>query len=190
MYLSATGNQTDGKETGSVNNIILIGMPGVGKSSIGVILAKELGMQFLDSDLLIQQKEKQLLREILEQDGVDGFLRIEEEVNASIETERAVIATGGSAVYSEKAMRHLREIGTVVYLKLEYEPLSHRLGNLHNRGVVLREGQTLRDLYEERAALYEKYADFIVDEADKDMEETLAAVIRMLKAAPDGASNR
>ncbi len=163
-----------------MNNIVLIGMPGVGKSSIGVILAKELGMQFLDSDLIIQEKEKRLLREILEQDGVDGFLRIEEQVNASIDAERTVIATGGSAVYSEQAMRHLRTIGTVVYLKLEYGQLSHRLGNLHNRGVVLREGQTLQDLYEERAALYEKYADFIVDETDKDLEETLTAVLRVL----------
>ena len=163
-----------------MNNIILIGMPGVGKSSIGVILAKELGMQFLDSDLLIQEREQRLLREILEQDGVDGFLKIEESVNASIQAEKAVIATGGSAVYSEKAMRHLKEIGTVVYLKLEYGPLAGRLGNLHNRGVVLREGQTLQDLYEERAGLYEKYADHIVDETGRDMEQTLAAVIYTL----------
>ena len=163
-----------------MNNIILIGMPGVGKSSIGVILAKELGMQFLDSDLLIQKREQRLLREILEQDGVDGFLKIEESVNASIQAEKAVIATGGSAVYSEKAMRHLKEIGTVVYLKLEYGPLAGRLGNLHNRGVVLREGQTLQDLYEERAGLYEKYADHIVDETGRDMEQTLAAVIYTL----------
>ena len=163
-----------------MNNIILIGMPGVGKSSIGVILAKELGMQFLDSDLLIQEREQRLLREILEQDGVDGFLQIEERVNSSIEAEKAVIATGGSAVYSEKAMRHLKEIGTVVYLKLEYEPLSRRLGNLHNRGVVLREGQTLMDLYAERSELYEKYADHIVDETGRDMEQTLAAVIYTL----------
>ena len=163
-----------------MNNIILIGMPGVGKSSIGVILAKELGMQFLDSDLLIQEREQRLLREILEQDGVDGFLQIEERINSSIEAEKAVIATGGSAVYSEKAMRHLKEIGTVVYLKLEYEPLSRRLGNLHNRGVVLREGQTLMDLYAERSELYEKYADHIVDETGRDMEQTLAAVIYTL----------
>ena len=163
-----------------MNNIILIGMPGVGKSSIGVILAKELGMQFLDSDLLIQEREQRLLREILEQDGVDGFLQIEERVNSSIEAEKAVIATGGSTVYSEKAMRHLKEIGTVVYLKLEYEPLSRRLGNLHNRGVVLREGQTLMDLYAERSELYEKYADHIVDETGRDMEQTLAAVIYTL----------
>ena len=164
-----------------MNNIILIGMPGVGKSTVGVILAKELGMQFLDSDLVIQEQEQRLLREILEQDGVDGFLEIEARVNASIEAERTVIATGGSAVYSEKAMRHLHEIGTIVYLKLEYEPLAKRLGNLHNRGVVLREGQTLQDLFEERSNLYEKYADIVIDESKKDIEETLQAVFEAVK---------
>ena len=167
-----------------MNNIILIGMPGVGKSSIGVILAKELGMQFMDSDLLIQEKERRLLREILDQDGVDGFLQIEEQVNSSIGAEKAVIATGGSAVYSEKAMRHLKEIGTVIYLKLEYEPLSRRLGNLHNRGVVLRDGQTLRDLFEERERLYEAYADIVVDETGRDIEQTLQAVIDTLREGP------
>lgn len=167
-----------------MNNIILIGMPGVGKSSIGVILAKELGMQFMDSDLLIQEKKRRLLREILDQDGVDGFLQIEEQVNSSIGAEKAVIATGGSAVYSEKAMRHLKEIGTVIYLKLEYEPLSRRLGNLHNRGVVLRDGQTLRDLFEERERLYEAYADIVVDETGRDIEQTLQAVIDTLRERP------
>ena len=164
-----------------MNNIILIGMPGVGKSTVGVILAKELGMQFLDSDLLIQEQEQRLLREILEQDGVDGFLEIEARVNASIEAENTVIATGGSAVYSEKAMRHLRGTGTVVYLKLEYDPLAGRLGNLHNRGVVLREGQTLEELFEERQPLYEKYADIVIDESKKDIEETLQAVFEAVK---------
>ena len=163
-----------------MNNIILIGMPGVGKSSLGVILAKELGMRFLDSDLIIQEREQRLLREILEQDGIDGFLAAEERVNASIEAENAVIATGGSAVYSEKAMQHLKALGTVVYLKLEYEQLSRRLGNLHNRGVVLREDQTLKELFAEREPLYEKYADFTVDEGGRDMEKTLEAVKKAL----------
>ena len=161
-----------------MNNIILIGMPGAGKSSIGVILAKELGMRFVDTDLLIQEKEGRLLREILEQEGVDGFLRAEEAVVLSVRTERSVIATGGSAVYSSRAMEHMRGMGTVVYLKLSYEPLSHRLGNLHNRGVVLREGQTLKKLYEEREGLYEAYADIIIEEDGKDMEQTLAAILQ------------
>ncbi|MCC6094148.1 MAG: shikimate kinase [Eubacterium sp.] len=163
------------------SNVVLIGMPGVGKSTVGVILAKELGYQFLDSDLLIQKQEKRLLREILEQDGVDGFLRIENQVNADIQAERSVIATGGSVVYGTEAMQHLKEISTVVYLKLPYHDLTQRLGNLHNRGVVLREGQTLKDLYLERSVLYEKYADIIVDESGKDIEETLSQVENELK---------
>ena len=127
-----------------MENIVLIGMPGVGKSTVGVILAKELGYQFIDADLLIQKQEKRLLREIIAQEGVDGFIQIENQVNASIETTRTVIATGGSVVYGREAMEHLKKISTVVYLKLSYQALKKRLGNLKNRGVVLREGQTLR----------------------------------------------
>ncbi|MGN0361629.1 MAG: shikimate kinase [Bilifractor sp.] len=165
------------------SNVVLIGMPGVGKSTLGVILAKELGYQFLDSDLLIQKQEKRLLKEILDQDGVEGFLRIENQVNAAIQAERSVIATGGSVVYGAEAMHHLKEISTVVYLKLPYRNLTQRLGNLHNRGVVLREGQTLKDLYLERTVLYERYADIIVDESGKDIEETLSLVENALKKA-------
>lgn len=161
-------------------NIVLIGMPGVGKSTIGVILAKELGFEFMDSDLLIQKQEKRLLKEIIEQEGTDGFLRIEDQVNASIDAEKAVIATGGSAVYGEKAMAHLKEIATVIYLKLPFGELEKRLGNLHNRGVVLRDGQTLRDIYNERSVLYEKYADIIIDETGKDIEETLSQIQKTL----------
>ena len=168
------------------NNIILIGMPGVGKSSLGVILAKQLGMRFLDSDLVIQEQEQRLLKEIIEQEGVDGFLAVEERVNASLDAAHTVIATGGSAVYSKKAMRHLRDLGTVVYLKLPYELLTGRLGNLRNRGVVLREGQTLRQLYEEREGLYAQYADIVIDESGRDLEQTLEAV---LAAVQERAAN-
>lgn len=162
-------------------NIVLIGMPGVGKSTVGVILAKVLGYEFLDSDLLIQKKENRLLREIIEQDGQDGFLKIENRVNASIHTEKTVIATGGSVVYCEEAMEHLKEIGTVVYLKLDYNVLKNRLGSLKCRGVVLREGQTLKDLYDERIPLYEKYADITVDEEERDIEETLQMTLDNLE---------
>nr|WP_027870488.1 shikimate kinase [[Eubacterium] cellulosolvens] len=162
------------------SNIVLIGMPGVGKSTIGVILAKELGYEFMDSDLLIQKREKRLLKEIIEQEGTDGFLRIEDQVNASIDAEKAVIATGGSAVYGENAMAHLKEIATVIYLKLPFDELEKRLGNLHNRGVVLRAGQTLRDIFEERSVLYEKYADIIIDETGKDIEDTLSLIEKSL----------
>ena len=163
-----------------MENIVLIGMPGVGKSTVGVILAKELGYQFIDADLLIQKQEKRLLREIIAQEGVDGFIQIENQVNASIETDRTVIATGGSVVYGREAMEHRKKISTVVYLKLSYQALKKRLGNLKNRGVVLREGQTLRDLYEERVVLYEKYADIVIDEENKGIEETLQYILKEL----------
>ena len=121
-----------------MKNIVLIGMPGVGKSTIGVILAKELGYQFVDADLLIQKQEKRLLKEIISEEGIEGFIAIENQVNASIEANRTVIATGGSVVYGREAMEHLGEIATVIYLKLSYKALRKRLGNLKNRGVVLR----------------------------------------------------
>ena len=161
-----------------MNNIILIGMPAVGKSSIGVILAKEIGYQFLDSDLLIQQQEGCLLKDILERQGVEGFLRIENEVNCSLNENRTVIATGGSAVYGQEAMEHFQEIGTIIYLKADYPVLEKRLGDLRGRGVVLKEGQTLLDIYQERCPLYEKYADIVVEENEKSVEETLQLILR------------
>ena len=130
-------------------NIVLIGMPGSGKSTVGVILAKVLGYTFVDSDLLIQKEEKQLLKDIIAREGQDGFLRIENRVNKSIDTEKSVIATGGSVVYCQEAMEHLKKIGTVIYLKLDYQILNRRLSNLIGRGVVLKKCQTLKDLYEE-----------------------------------------
>ncbi len=162
-------------------NIILIGMPGVGKSTIGVIAAKELGYQFVDADLLIQQQEGRLLHEIITEDGVEGFLKIENQVNASIQTEWAVISTGGSVIYGKEAMEHLSAMGTVVYLKLPYPALQRRLKNLKDRGVVLRAGQTLRDLYEERTPLYEKYADLTVNEYGLDIEGTREEMERQLR---------
>lgn len=145
-------------------NIILIGMPGSGKSTVGVVLAKYLGYRFLDSDLLIQEKQGRKLSEIIRQEGTDGFLAIEDQVNSEIHADRCVIATGGSAVYGENAMRHLKSMGVVVYLWVSCENLKKRLGDLKDRGVALRDGQTLDDLYAERAPLYEKYADITIRE--------------------------
>lgn len=159
-------------------NITLVGMPASGKSTVGVLLAKRLGYEFVDSDLLIQKQEKRLLKEIIAQDGMEAFMQIENQVNSEIDTERAVIAPGGSVIYYPEAMEHLGNIGMVVYLKISYEDLEKRLGNLVDRGVVLKDGMTLQDLYNERVPLYEKYADVTVDETDK----TLGNVVDELRA--------
>lgn len=163
------------------DNIILIGMPGVGKSTIGVVLAKVLGYQFVDADLLIQEAEGKLLSELIEENGTDGFIEIENRVNSQIQTHRSVIATGGSVIYGKEAMEHLKSIGTVVYLKQNLRVLQRRLRNLKGRGVVLKEGQTLADLYKERTVLYEKYADITVDQYKQTIQQTLKAVQEALK---------
>lgn len=163
------------------NNIVLIGMPGVGKSTVGVILAKVLGYQFLDADLVIQEQEGKLLHEIIEEKGTDGFIRVENRVNASLDTDKTIIATGGSVVYGTEAMEHLKEIGQVVYLEVSFEELEKRLADIKGRGVVLRVGQTLKDLYLERTPLYEKYADVTVNEEGLGVEETVDALVQKLK---------
>lgn len=145
------------------DNVILIGMPGAGKSTVGVVLAKKLGYAFVDSDLVIQSREGRLLHEIIEEQGIEGFWAVEEAANATINTNRTVIATGGSVVYGCKAMEHLKQIGTVIYLKLSCAAIADRLGDLNERGVTLREGQDLDGLYAERVPLYEKYADIVID---------------------------
>lgn len=161
------------------SNIVLIGMPGVGKSTIGVVLAKMLGYDFIDADLVIQEKEKKLLREIIAEVGAEGFIEVENRINSSIEAEHAIIATGGSVVYGAEAMAHLKEIGTVLYLKLPYEELQKRLRDIKGRGVVLKDGQTLKDLYEERVPLYEKYADLTVDEERCSIEQTIDKILKL-----------
>ena len=163
------------------DNIVLIGMPGVGKSTVGVVLAKALGYQFVDADLLIQDAEGKLLSELIEEHGTDGFIEIENRVNSQIQTHRSVIATGGSVIYGKEAMEHLKSIGTVVYLKQNLRVLQRRLRNLKGRGVVLKEGQTLVDLYKERTVLYEKYADITVDQYKQSIEQTLKAVRKALE---------
>lgn len=147
-------------------NITLIGMPSSGKSTIGVLLAKRLGYSFVDVDILIQEQEKRLLKEIIQEEGLDGFLKVEERVNAGLKVERSVIAPGGSVIYGSRAMEHLKEISEVIYLKMSYAELERRVGNVKDRGVVLKPGFTLMDLYRERVPLYEKYADITVDEED------------------------
>ena len=165
----------------SHRHIILIGMPACGKSTVGVLAAKTLGYRFVDSDLIIQERDGRRLHRIIREEGQAGFLRIEEAVNLTLgnDTVPSVIATGGSAVYSEAAMAHFKEIGTVVYLRLSFETVQRRLGNFTHRGVVMPAGYTLRDLYEERCALYEQYADITVDEGQTD---NIGAVLESLCA--------
>ncbi|HBE85889.1 MAG TPA: shikimate kinase [Lachnoclostridium sp.] len=159
--------------TSKLNNITLIGMPASGKSTVGVLLAKRLGYSFVDVDIVIQEQEGRLLKEIIEKEGQDGFLAVENRINAGLNVRHSVIAPGGSVIYGKEAMEHLKEISTVVYLKLSYESVEERLGNLVDRGVVLKDGMTLRDLYEERVPYYEKYADITIDENGLDAGMTV-----------------
>lgn len=163
------------------SNLVLIGMPGVGKSTVGVILAKVLGYEFIDSDLVIQKQTGKLLKDIIAEKGPEGFIRVENDINSKLEAENSIIATGGSIVYGAEAMEHLKNIGTVIYLKQSFAELESRLGNIKNRGVVLKPGQTLATLYEERIVLYEKYADIIIDEEHLDIEDTIKAVVEALE---------
>ena len=164
-----------------MKNIVLIGMPAVGKSTVGVVVAKRLGYEFVDTDLLIQKQEKRLLKEIIAQEGNDGFLAIENQVNRVLDVENAVIAPGGSVVYCEEAMDHYKKTGTVVYLKVSYETIDRRIQNAKSRGVVLKEGQTLKDLYEERVCLFEKYADYTICEDGLTIEETIGNVLKLFE---------
>ena len=158
------------------NNVILTGMPGSGKSTVGVVLAKGLGYRFLDSDLVIQERTGKLLYQLIEELGEAGFLALENEINASILASHTVIATGGSAIYGKEAMAHFKEIGKVVYLKLPYGELAERLGDLHERGVVLKPGFTLKDLYDERVPLYERYADITLDCSNKSIRQVMEEI--------------
>ena len=162
------------------DNIVLIGMPGVGKSTVGVILAKVLGYQFVHADLVIQQQEGKLLCEIIEEVGTEGFIEVENRINASLNVTNSIIATGGSVVYGKEAMEHLQSIGRVVYLKVSYETLEKRLADIKGRGVVLKEGQDLKALFEERSPLYEKYADIEISEGTLGVEQTVEKIIENL----------
>lgn len=162
------------------NNIVLIGMPSCGKSTVGVVLAKAMGYRFVDSDLVIQEQTGRLLHEIIEDEGLEVFNQIENEINGSLNYERAIIATGGSVIYGEEAMEHLRSIGTIVYIELPYEILKERIGDLNARGVSIKKGQTFKELYEERKPLYEKYADITISADDLSIREVVHKLKEML----------
>lgn len=162
------------------NNVIFIGMPAVGKSTVGVVVAKRLGLQFVDTDLLIQEQEGKLLWEIIADAGEDEFLKIENQVNRDLHVENSVISPGGSIVYCEEAMLHLKKIGIVVYLKASYRTIKRRIRNPRKRGVVLRKGQTFGDLYHERTKLFENYADITVCEDGCLIDQTIENVLKAL----------
>ena len=162
-------------------NITLIGMPGAGKSTVGVVLAKVLGYRFVDSDLEIQEQTGKLLHELITELGDEGFLELENRVNAGLAADHSVIATGGSAVFGREAMEHLREISVVVYLRLSCGRLKERLGDLHERGVVLKPGQTLQELLEIRTPLYEKYAHIVIDAENMDIRNVMKTITSVLQ---------
>ena len=161
-------------------NIILIGMAGCGKSTIGVLLAKTLGREFIDTDLIIQRREGQLLQEIINKRGLAAFREAEEAALLSVDASRTVIATGGSAIFCPDGMEHLKRGGKCVFLRLPYEEIERRVKNIATRGIAISPGKTLRDAFNERAPLYEKWADVIVD-GGGDMEATLAAVVAAIR---------
>lgn len=157
-------------------NIVLIGMPASGKSTAGVILAKEIKYNFYDTDLLLQAETDMTLAEIIRERGLDGFLKLEDRLLSEINVTGCVIATGGSAVYGDNAMANLKKIGKVVYIKLRFEVIESRLKNIETRGVAMREGTTLRELYDERIGLYEKYADIVIDADGLNTEQTVQRI--------------
>lgn len=162
-------------------NLVLIGMPASGKSTVGVILAKELKYRFLDTDLLIQEQTDHTLTELIARRGMEGFLKLEEETLCGVEARRTVIATGGSAVYGERAMAHLREIGTIIYLRHCFEVIDSRLTNITTRGVVMAPGYSLHDLFLERTPLYERWTDVTIDADGLTTEQTVQVIIRTLQ---------
>lgn len=162
------------------SNIVLIGMPGAGKSTLGVLLAKAIGMDFIDTDILIQRHEKRVLQKIIDEDGIDSFLAVEESVVSGLSERNSVIATGGSVVYSEKAMTNLKQRGTVVFLHVSYEELCARLTNIKSRGIVLKKQGNVRDIYLERAPLYARYGDLTIDCTGKTVEACVDELLSLL----------
>jgi shikimate kinase len=166
---------------GNKQNIVLIGMPAVGKSTIGVLLAKRLGRYFLDTDIFIQAIIGRTLQNIIDLDGLEKFCQIESEHISCIDKTDCVIATGGSAVYSDAAMKHLKANGVIVYLDLPLEMIKKRLTDLNIRGVVMSKNQTLDDLYKERTPLYKEWADVKISCLNLSHEQTVNQVVEQIK---------
>lgn len=174
----------------AVDNIILIGMPGAGKSSVGVVLAKALGFRFLDVDLLIQEREGALLQELLDSRGVERFLDLERDAICSLDCRRTVIAPGGSCICREDSIAHMRGLGTVVYLQLSLKEVTGRIHNMATRGIALAPGQTLADVYHYRTPLYERCAHITVPAGGQSLAETAAAVQKAIAQRHDHPSGK
>ena len=160
-------------------NIVLIGMPGAGKSTVGVLLAKAMKMPFIDTDLLIQQQENCFLQELIDAHGINEFIKIEENVVLGLHVENHIIATGGSVIYSEAAVAHLKASGVLIFLNTKMHQLERRLKNAHTRGIAMKDGQTLSALYNERIPLYKKYADLKIDCSNKHIEKVVSEIKKL-----------
>lgn len=169
-------------------NIILIGMPGAGKSTLGVLLAKSLGMDFVDTDIVIQQLEGRLLQDIIDNDGIANFMQIEERIVAGLSLHNCVVATGGSIVFSKKAVNALKLGGRILYLHVPYEEIRRRLKNIKTRGIVIKKGYSLEDVFTERVPLYRKYADKTIDCSNKNIEDCVNEIIKQVQ--PDNCDER
>ena len=161
-----------------MDNIILIGLPGAGKSTVGVILAKTLGMNFIDTDILIQGRTGMRLQEIIDTGGIEAFLQIEQDTICSLHCTNTVVATGGSVVLKKPSMEYLKKNGRIVYLKITFEEMVQRLSNMTTRGIVFVQGQSLPDMYHQRVCLYERYAEVIIDNSHNDIERVIRNIIR------------
>lgn len=161
-------------------NIVLIGMSGAGKSTLGVLLAKALGMDYVDTDIVIQHHEGRLLQDIIDNDGIEKFMEVEERIVSELQLRNCIISTGGSVIYSEKAMNVLKQGGQIIYLHVPYEEIKSRLINIKTRGIVIKKGNSLKDVYEERVPLYIKYSDKILDCSNKDIEHCVSEMIEKI----------
>lgn len=161
-------------------------MPGSGKSTVGVLLAKALGYSFIDTDLIISRRAKKPLQDILNEDGIETFLRLEEEVGGSLECDHTVVATGGSMVVSESAMRRLRDLGRVVYIEVPFGEIERRVTNITTRGIAFKKDETLRNVYETRRPLYESRSDLILKVSpNDDIEKTVTRLLDILNPPSD-----
>lgn len=162
-------------------NIVLVGMSGAGKSTLGVLLAKALGMDYVDTDIMIQQQEGRLLQEVIDRGGIDKFMEVEENIVSDLKLKNCIISTGGSVIYSERAMNILKNGGQIIYLHVPYEEINRRLTNITTRGIVIKKGNSLKDVYEERLPLYKKYSDIMIDCSNKDIEHCVREIIERIQ---------